>query len=119
MFSRYVISGVLNYSVYLLILFIFQEFFGIFASSIVGYVIAFLVAYILNSRWVFSNASKRLAMSEYALVVLVGAITNSLLLIFFLDAVQLSFVFAQGITSLIVVLLNFFFLRIVVENFGK
>lgn len=115
---RYVLSGVVAFSVDFLTLFFLTEYLKIYymISAGIAFILGLLTSYILNIKWVFINRkfnNKMIEMSLFLLIGVIGIILNLASIWVFTEYLGLFYLFSKIIATVIVFLWNFLAKKII------
>ena len=110
---RYLVAGVLAFSTDLATLYALTEGFGLhyLASNVFSYSCGLIVAYLLNTRWVFSyrrlEKKTRQEFMLFAAIALAGLAISELILVVVAGQMAMHYVVAKFIATFFVMLFNF------------
>ena len=110
---RFLIAGGIAVSVDLGLLYLFTDIFGIWylLSSVLAFILAFLVSFTLQKFWTFRDrerAGMHSQMGIYFLISVSNLCLNTLIVYFGVDVVGLHYLVAQIIASLLIACGSFF-----------
>lgn len=109
---RYVLSGVLAYTVDYSTLIIFVEVFKIYylSAAAIAFILGSATAYTMNVIWVFDKRTfknRYIEISIFVIISVVGLILNQIFIWFFTENAHLHYLFSKLIATMIVVVWNF------------
>jgi putative flippase GtrA len=113
--SRFIISGGSAATINFALLYIFTEYFQIFylISAILSFTLSSVVAFLMHKFWTYKNHNKEEMHKEFSfhfLVVSTNLLLNTLLVYIFVEWLNLWYLLAQFITSIILAFESFFVL---------
>lgn len=113
---RYLISGAVVVAVDILFLHFFTNVFGIWylLSSVVAFMIAFVVSFLLQKFWTFTNKSLakiKGQLFKYFVASLVNLVVNTIMLYVFVDIFKINYNLGQVVTVGIIAVFLFFVYR--------
>lgn len=76
-------------------------------ASVIGAVVGAIINYILNARITFRSNAHSSALPKFAITALLGAAVNGLLMVILIDFFVLYYLFAQIISTVIVLVLTY------------
>lgn len=117
-FVKYFISGCVAFGCDILVLVIFTEYLDThyLVSNIAGYSCGLVVAYYLNTKWVFLDRkyqSKSLEFSIFNLIVFFGFLLNELLLYVFVEFFSIHYTLSKFISGFLVFMFNYIVKKVV------
>jgi len=110
---RYLVAGSLAFATDLCLLFTLTEWLGVhyLLSNVASYSCGLVVAYLLNTRWVFSyRRLENKTHQEFALftgIVLVGLGINELFLLIMVDSLTMHYLAAKIVATFVVMVFNY------------
>lgn len=110
---KYLVAGTLAFLCDFSILWASTEFLGLhyLISNTLGYTVGMLVAYILNTRWVFSHRryenQTRRELLLFNMIVLMGLGSSELMMALMVETLSIHYLWAKIIASVLVVGFNF------------
>lgn len=110
---RFLLSGGIAAGVDLALLYMFTDLFGIWylTSSILAFMLAFLVSFTLQKFWTFRDTERtgiQAQMGLYFFISVCNLICNTLLVYTGVDVLGLNYLIAQIIASLLIACTSFF-----------
>jgi len=109
---RYVLAGGAACAVDYSTLIILTEAFKVYylTSAAIAFILGALTSYALNVAWVFDKRAfkdRRLEISIFFGIAIVGFVLNYYCLLFFTETVKLHYIFSKVISTIIVAVVNF------------
>lgn len=109
---RYIVSGSTAFAVNFVFLYIFTEVFGIWylSSAILSFTFSLIVSFLLQKIWTFQNKDMEKAdrqLSFYLVITIVNLAVNTILMYWFVGKMEIHYLLAQIITSIIISLYSF------------
>ncbi|MFA6551967.1 MAG: GtrA family protein [Candidatus Paceibacterota bacterium] len=113
---RYIISGGSAAAVNILFLFLLTHYVGLWylLSSIIAFMLAFIVSFSLQKFWTFEDISTDAIHKQagiYFFIITVNLLLNTLLMYFFVDFVKIQYILSQVITGGLIACVSFFAYR--------
>ncbi len=110
---RFVISGGMATTVNLGVLFALTHLFSLWyiLSSVIAFMVAFFVSFMMQKFWTFEDSSKTHLQSQafiYFSIILVGLGVNTALIYSFVEYAHLHYLAAQLISGLFIAVMNYF-----------
>jgi putative flippase GtrA len=110
---RYILAGGVAYAADYVSLILLTEVFGVYylLSAAIAFLLGTVVSYFLNISWVFNKRtfdSKRIEISIFLLIGIIGLFLNQWSIWFFTEKVGFFYPYSKIIATVIVVLVNFF-----------
>jgi putative flippase GtrA len=99
-FRRYLVVGLLNTSMTLLIIYSVKWFldFGDVSSNLIGYIVGLIFSFFLNNKWTFrSNKYSHFIYIKFALIFILAYFSNLLVVIICIDLIGLDSYFSHAL----------------------
>ena len=99
-FRRYLVVGLLNTSMTLLIIYSVKWFldFGDVSSNLIGYIVGLIFSFFLNNKWTFrSNKYCHFIYIKFALIFILAYFSNLLVVIICIDFIGLDSYFSHAL----------------------
>ena len=109
---RYILSGIVAFSVDFVTLFSLTEFLGVYymVSAAIAFLLGLFTSYILNIKWVFVNRkfnNKLIEISLFFFIGIIGEFLNLASIWIFTEYFGLFYLISKIITTLIIFIWNF------------
>jgi len=111
-FFKFALVGIIGTIIHLIILYLLTEFLGIYyiVSSLLGYLLALTIGFILNKTWTFKESFKTNVINKYIkffTVCTVSLFVNLLFLYLLTEFLNIYYLISQVLAAGISLLLNF------------